>query len=133
MTLPNDMTDGLKQEPLTNLSLQNSSDSTPSLDLPLYSHLVVPEGEVVLRQLTIESNDEVSTAFNGNLKPGPQEYCANSFIHLTLHFRHMDESLTLTIPYTVYGVQYITPPLRRFSKLDCSTTKRVPIPNNTVS
>ena len=34
----------------------------------------------------------------------------------------------LKYPHTTV---YITPPLRRFSKLDCSTTKRVPIPNDT--
>ena len=65
----------------------NHSDSTPSLDILLYSHLVVPEGEIVLRQLTIESNDEVATASNVNLKRGPQAYCANSLANTCLRVR----------------------------------------------
>ena len=36
-----------------------------------------------------------------------------------------------TYPYTMVGVHRT--PLGRFSKLDCSTTKRVPIPNHTSS
>ena len=52
--------------------------STPSLDLPLYSHLVVPEAVVDLRQLTSESNTGELTPSTGSLKSAPHAYCANS-------------------------------------------------------
>ena len=37
----------------------------------------------------------------------------------------------LRLPYTGYSIS--PPPLRWFSKLDCSTAKRAPIPNDTCS
>ena len=63
---------------LCSISLSaNQPDSTPSFDLLLYSHPAVPEGEVVQRWITRESNNVVFTASDGNLKPRPRAYRAN--------------------------------------------------------
>ena len=43
----------------------------------------------------------------------------------------LPEEQPIPAMYTVYaGVNHTQTPLGRFSKLDCSTTKRAPIPND---